>query len=894
MNETSLLAFWGKAQSASEEGPHYHPLPYHALDVAAVGKVWLELDPLLARWLARVLNTPAEQLVPLVSLLLAIHDIGKFAAAFQSKAPDYFPFDVFVDKKPADYAPGFRHDHEGYRFFQEHFGKCFASWGAEDRYAALPLLGAVTGHHGEPPRDQSGSRLLDVYGQQGLDAARTYCRIVFDLMGRPPSVTDERAAVRASTALAGFGIASDWLGSNQQHFPYEAPGQSLGDYWKAAQKKAQAALRSAGLIGAPSAPPVSLAQLLPGVANPMPSPLQRWASTVDLPDGPLLILLEDETGSGKTEAALLLASRLMAKGEASGVYTALPTMATANALFERLANCYSKLFEPETFPSLALVHGRSHLRAAFRALNLGSTGEGERYGAEDSASTSCSAWLSDDRRKALLADVGVGTIDQAVLSILPARFQALRAFGLARKVLILDEVHAYDAFVSQELERLIEWQAHLGGSCILLSATLPLSVRQKLVRAYRVGVDAGEVKITESGYPLATLVSRDACRLEVVTERSSRARRVPVRFLDTPATAVEFARRAAQEGQAVAYIRNTVDDAIDAHAQLRAQGVDALLFHARMALIDRFAIEGRVLSLFGKSGKTSDRAGKVLVATQVIEQSLDLDFDCMITDLAPVDLIVQRAGRLWRHARPERKGVPELHVVSPLPVADAARNWFSTVLPRAQWVYQDHARLWLTAETLQRSVTIDTPEGVRSLIEAVYGHEAEERIPDALLTSRMAADGKSAAHRGAANRQILDPQSGYVSTGPWDDDGRVSTRLQDQPQTTLRLGLFHGGRIVPYAAALAGTGHLTEAEQWTLSEVQTSGHRAAADIIAPEMQQFVGGARVRWGRFDQTKLLLLLAPDMAQGRWRGLVTDSKGCTEQVLYSSASGLVFSTG
>jgi len=890
VDEASLLAFWGKAQPTSKEGHGYHPLPYHALDVAAVGKVWLDLDPLLAKWFARLLGVPPEQFTPLLSLLLAIHDIGKFAAAFQSKAPDFFPFDVFTGRKPSAYAPRFRHDHAGYRFFQTHFAESFTAWDPQDRYATLPLLGAATGHHGEPPRDQPG-RLLDTFERQGLQAARAFCHFAFDLMGKPHPLPDQRAAEHTSTALAGFGTACDWLGSNQQHFNYEAPVRSLADYWPEAQKKARVALRSAGLISAPSAPPVSLAQLL-GIDNPTPSALQHWASTVELPDGPLLILLEDETGSGKTEAALLLASRLMAKGEASGVYTALPTMATANALFERLEKCYSTLFRADASPSLALVHGRSHLRSAFRTLNLGTTNKAERYGEEDSASASCSAWLSDDRRKGLLADVGVGTIDQALLSLLPARFQALRAFGLARKALILDEVHAYDAFVSQELERLIEWQAYMGGSCILLSATLPLSVRQRLVNAFRQGIGSYDARISEPGYPLATLVSRDACLAKMATERSNRARRLPVRFLRQATEAIDVVRQAAQAGMAVAYIRNTVDDAIEAHAQLRAQGIDAMLFHARMALIDRFAVENRVLDLFGKNGMAAHRAGMVLVATQVVEQSLDIDFDCMITDLAPIDLIVQRAGRLWRHDRPERKGFPELYVVSPEPVFDASKDWFSSVLPRAQWVYQDHARLWLTAETLQRYGAIDTPADTRSLIESVYSLEAEDRIPEALLSSRMAADGKSSAHRGAANRQVLDPQSGYSAGGPWDDDGMVSTRLQDQPRTTLRLATLREREVVPYASMTPSSRHLSETERWVLSEVQVGAHHASSEIVSSDLVERAALTKEAWGRFDRSKLLLLLKSEGAS--LAGVVRDGKGNERLVSYSSTFGLAFSKG
>src|SRR5262249_48835146 len=157
------------------------------------------------------------------------------------------------------------------------------------------------------------------------------------------------------------------------------------------REKASAALKAAGLIAAkPTRDPVTLRTLL-GRPEAQASPMQEWAATTPLPEGPLLILVEDETGSGKTEAAIILASRLMARGDAGGVYTALPTMATANALFERLARCYRSLFDAEGRPSLALVHGRSRLREDFRTLRLEEARRDNGYGDESSATADCHA-----------------------------------------------------------------------------------------------------------------------------------------------------------------------------------------------------------------------------------------------------------------------------------------------------------------------------------------------------------------------------------------------------------------------------------------------------------------------------------------------------------------------
>lgn len=888
MEEADLLAFWGKAQSRRDSGPAWHPLPYHALDVAAVGKRWLELDRSLSRWLARSLAVPAVDLPELLWPLLALHDLGKFAAAFQIKVPEFHPRSLFGDL-PDLRSTGFRHDRAGYHFLKQRFVECFPLWHSDDRWAIDPLLRAFTGHHGEPPADTPAGRLLDDFRPEGIAAARAFCHAILALANPPAMPPDERLAKRASTTVAGFGIVCDWLGSNQDHFPYEPPTRSLPDYWSLAQERATAAVMAAGLVGAAPGVPVTLPALL-RIPDAVPTGLQEWAASVDLPKGPLLILLEDETGNGKTEAALILASRLMAAGEARGLYTALPTMATANALFERLAACHRQLFQADATPSVALVHGRSHLLSAFRALELGDVGRQERYDDEDSASALCSAWLADDRRKALLADIGVGTIDQALLAILPVRFQALRLFGLAGKVLVLDEVHAYDSFVGQELQRLIEWQATLGGSCILLSATLPDSVRRRLLSAFRHAVDGVSIEVVEGRYPMATLASRNGVALSPPLGRSRRARRLPVRFLHGVDGALDCVRRAAQAGQAVAYIRNTVDDAIEAHAKLKEQGVDALLFHARMALVDRFDVERRILRLFGKAGDAVARSGRIVVATQVIEQSLDIDFDAMVTDLAPIDLIVQRAGRLWRHDRPGRDGTAELVVVAPDPAAVADKEWYGRLLPRARWVYPDHARLWLTADILRRQGAIETPDGIRTLIEAVYSEAAEDRIPEGLLETRLAAEGTSSAHRGMANRQILGPRDGYVSGGPWEDEARATTRLQDRLQSTVRLAIPRDGKLVPYASTVVERAErIGEPHLWLLSELQVAETRAHSAAIPPEYSEEAARVMATWGRFDQSKILAVLVPD--EGRWRGHVTNKAGARSEFGYTRNLGLAF---
>ncbi|MCY3774537.1 MAG: CRISPR-associated helicase Cas3', partial [Candidatus Aminicenantes bacterium] len=737
--DLALHRFWGKARPyAPDFGPAWHPLVYHSLDVAAVGETLLTKHRGLGESIGRLLGWPHQQMAQLICFLLSLHDIGKFAKKFQAKAPDLYP-DCFGDD-PASFPQRYDHGAGGMRLFDAG-PDAFSLPGGVGHRVWRPLMSAVTGHHGEPPHARLGENLITLrsdFGRAGIEAAHRFILHAFTLFPLPSDLPAPRRRKwrRASHAVAGLAVLADWIGSNQKWFRYCEPVQDLDTYWDVAQARAEHAVAEAGVLPAPVGARLRYPDLIGGDVS--PSPMQKWAETTDLPVGPALFMIEDETGSGKTEAALMLAHRLMRSGRADGLYVALPTMATANAMFDRFAAAHRRLFAANARPSIALAHGASGLHEGFQdAIVQGGLSavpdSNEKESHDDSGSTAsaaCAAWIADDRRRTFLADVGAGTIDQALLSVLPNRHQSLRLLGLMRRVLILDEVHAYDAYMRREMEVLLEFQAGLGGSAILLSATLPLSTRERLANAFSKGLgrELGGGGASQA-YPLATVCAADAHSAAAVPGQTGRARSLPVRFLRSTDDALREIEYAAGAGNAVLYIRNTVDDAFDAYAALKARGLDPDLFHARFALVDRLEIERNIVRTFGKHSTGVERAGKVLVATQVVEQSLDLDFDVLITDLAPIDLLIQRAGRLWRHQRKERAGRPELVVVGPKPAADADEEWFKRAFPRASYVYQDHARLWLTSRTLEDAGFIESPGRMRALIEAVYGDDADANLP---------------------------------------------------------------------------------------------------------------------------------------------------------------------
>jgi CRISPR-associated endonuclease/helicase Cas3 len=559
-------------------------------------------------------------------------------------------------------------------------------------------------------------------------------------------------------------------------------------------------------------------------------------------------------------------------------------MATANAMFGRLEAAYRRLFAPGQAPSLALAHGRAGLHPGFAAAISEHLAE-EAYAAPgeacEPAGAQCAAWLADDRRRALLAEVGVGTIDQALLAVLAVRHATLRLHGLMRKVLIVDEAHAFDAYMNRELVALLRFQAALGGSAILLSATLPQALRQRLADAWRDGLALPPAPLAATHYPLASAVGAGS---PTETPCATRApRRVRVTRLDDEAAAIARIRAAVAAGAAVAWVRNTVDGALAGAAALRPAGLAPLVFHARYAMVDRLARESEVLGRFGRTGSAANRRG-VLVATQVIEQSLDLDFDLVVSDLAPVDLLIQRAGRLWRHMdlRPRASRPvdgPELLVVSPPPVDDPAPDWIAASQPGTAAVYGDPALLWRSARALFAAGAIVVPEGVRALIEAAADEDA---TPAGLRAAEVRALGKKKGEAAVAGMNVLDFAKGYAGqTDAWASDVVMPTRLERVEEVTLRLARVMDGEVVPYAQAD------TLMRAWALSEVRVAKHGLAACPLAPALAAAAQRARDGWGRWEREAKNILLAVLSESGALAG--ENAREETVSFQYDSDIGL-----
>lgn len=791
-----FLEYWpGKSPITKNGVPH--PAVYHFLDVAAAAE-------LLIRPVAFV-----AQLRDALVLLAALHDLGKIGA----------PFKAMLEEGRPQVAGSHWEVTEAYlRFLDQEILAPRLGGNPDIRFQ---LYASAAGHHGRPScKDLALNRrgtgpgrdlrhMLDAAGTRALRDVADVTRAFLDLWPHASlqSIGSLVEAKRLSWRLAGLTTAADWIASNPDWFPPTAPGPSLQQHLAQARERAAKAIAQAGLDTPAPSGPLHFGFTL--------RPMQSACEVVPLPDGPMLAILEDETGSGKTEAALLLASRMLAAGMGRGLYFALPTMATADSMFARVAGDVLQLFERQ--PSLALAHGRALLSDRYRELRDKRRENPDEPGADD--------WLADNRRRALMADVGVGTVDQALLAVVKAKYSALRLFGLSKKILIVDEVHEMgEPYMGELLAELLYVHAGQGGSAILLSATIPLALRAKLIDAFERGAGrATDIKPSDLAYPALTISGSDPRKID--TAPSARG---PVRIerLINLGSALDLLEQGAKAGAVCVFIRNAVDEAIVAFEALHARGVTVDLLHARFALCDRKRHEEAALANFGKMRGT--KCGRVLVATQVVESSLDLDFDLMVTDLAPMAALVQRAGRLWRHmalrpadARPVRG--PILHVLSPDPSEVEGPRWLQAAIGAGAFVY-DPALQWRTAKVLFEAGQIDAPAGLRDLIEAAHGEAIA--VPDVLHSADIHAAGEAAAAATLAGQNMIDWAEGYRDGASGADDAEYPTRL-GEPQRILVLARREGGRLLPWA------GETWSVEACQRSEVQAS-HRRLRPFPLPD------------------------------------------------------------
>lgn len=731
--------YWGKADENYVGAYSWHSLGNHSLDVVAVAASWWDVcAPLRGNMLvafAQVASKQERQLRAWVLFFVALHDLGKFDIRFQLKSPAttaaaWKPLQQKDHALAAGAIKSFDHGHAGIAWAHREY----KTWlGRDDFDHAIwerwqPWLSSVTGHHGDFHDASMQGLALDtdeVIIAHDQSARHAFVVALSHLFLEPAELSlDDLPPPCLPTArslLGGYCAVCDWVGSNVAEFDYRAPRADMNEYLREriVQIQSSALLKRFGLVA--DASPYAGASALLGIGE---SPRGVQTEIDRLPVTPGLTLIEAPTGSGKTEAALAYAWRLLDAGVADSVVFALPTQATANAMLLRIEAFANTVFGNA---NIVLAHGKRQFNEGFQRL----AANGGRVPAQGrvEASVQCAAWLASSRKRVFLGQIGVCTVDQVLLSVLPVRHKFVRAFGINKSVLIVDEVHAYDAYMHGLLGEVLRQQKANGGSAVLLSATLPANARAKLLKAW----DASESD--EAPYPALWHAVDGGVKLYSVSEDQRPPQRevgteclkLPGAFPDAAVIARIIA--AAESGARVAVVMNLVDDAQRLARLLRDQTeFDVDLFHARYRFVDRQKKETRTLAHYGRAA--SRQTGRILVATQVVEQSLDLDFDWLLTQICPVDLLFQRMGRLHRHARPNRPAGFELARCTVLSVDGDDYGLHKLI-------YGNTRVLWRTEQLLHSTKSITFPEAYRDWIERVYQRDDWNDEPEALRSTTI-------------------------------------------------------------------------------------------------------------------------------------------------------------
>jgi CRISPR-associated endonuclease/helicase Cas3 len=779
---TSFKQFWAK--TSSKPCVRWHPLVLHLIDVSAAADAILMREPRQTRErMAEIIGLPWEQARSWLLVLIACHDIGKACPGFQSK---WEGVTEVLSKCGLRIPPGVEKKSNHAYVSQVALAALLKERQWPEELANL-VADAVGCHHGERASPNTLDRLegnRKVMGNHDWDTSR---RDLFNALlevFKPQAIpSKEKLNGPDFMLLSGLTSFADWIGSNEDWFPYGIleDCDDLDAWWTRRREQAEQSLDAIGWE--PRCPLSPRTQAFEDTFHFVPRPLQQAvAKAVQEVSAPCILLVEAPMGEGKTEAAFFAHLELQRRLGHRGLYVALPTKATGNAMFERTLK-FLRYQGTDRSLDLQLLHGATLLNDRFQKLRFSSI-----YDSEADGEIRAGEWFTHKKR-ALLSEYGVGTVDQALLTILPVRHQFVRLWGLANRVVVFDEIHAYDAYTGTLLIHLIHWLVAMGSSVILLSATLPPSFRRDLAKIVGTAIPEMEVE-----YPRLSMFTTGTVEQSHFDADIARRQEIRLQGIapDLPVIFQELEKH--PSGMFLALL-NTVQRAQDLYrlfpdgetlkhkghhvGKRLPNGTEVFLFHARFPADQRQKREDKALAVFGKEGKRGGR--KILVATQVAEQSLDLDFDLIVTDLAPVDLILQRAGRLWRHHR-ETRPISEPCLL----VAGLTGNGPPPFGKPLWWecVYREDLllRTWCLLCD-KRELTL--PDEIDTLVQAVYEEQVEipEFLQERLEKAQQDGDGEAFAHKGQANMAIL----GLPDDASWNDPARFVLYDEDDPRVHQTL-----------------------------------------------------------------------------------------------------------
>ncbi len=742
--ETEFLA----AKTDPQNSSLWLPLWMHLRDTAEI------MQRLVMKWLppsvCSAVGLEKETFKKVSSFCGGTHDIGKATALFQ--------YGILL------HLPDARERLEATLELPTQFDYPKRTPHARASEAILRELGCPAGiasvvgaHHGKPQaegpndliEDQMENDPRNYWGKGQAPKWRAMWQCLFDSALRQAGFSSAAElpalTIPAQLLLSGLLIMADWIASNPRYFPL-LPVETLGEEalyparaerawqtlaltspWEGQyQRMDEAAFRSR--FGFPP--------------NEVQQAVLEVAENVQTPG---MIIVEAQMGVGKTEAALAAAEILAARFQAGGLYFGLPTQATANGIFGRLAS-WAQTQSQDVAHSVRLAHAMAELNEDYRALFSG-TAVTQEDDPEDGIFVH--SWFQGGKQ-ALLADFVIGTVDQLLMAALRQKHLMLRHLGLAGKIVVVDEVHAYDAYMNAYLERALMWLGEYRVPVLLLSATLPAQRRAALVAAYLGEKPQNAAWTSCRGYPLVTWT--DGARVKQKTVAlPPQPRKVRVKTV-TAQRLPRLLRDLLQDGGCAGVVVNTVKKAQEIAAALRAAlpEHEVVLFHSQFLTPDRAEIERTLLTRLGKQSTSAQRDGLIVVGTQVLEQSLDVDFDFLVTQLCPMDIFLQRIGRLHRHPGRKRPWRLREACCVILREPDGAFD------PGSKAVYGEWL-LWRTEALLPPCITL--PDDIPALVQDTYGWEERDRLTETEDSRRAkeAYDFRQESRRAKAEHYTIRP-----------------------------------------------------------------------------------------------------------------------------------------
>lgn len=855
LSTPETASFWAK--TGDKDSPTRGlSLIQHMLDAGSVAaRLWdTWLAPGLQERFSEHLHLSMEDTRALVCWLAATHDMGKATPEFSGQLDarrdeNLAIYRQRIEQQDFEFPEDLVAPTSGLRCPHSKYSQSILTHLLTNNVEGLPsevaeTLASVSGaHHGTPANYLSNSAdlsnvILERLSPKWHDTWQELYNITLERFGASSALQQlaqhgRAIPVSVQFCITGFVIMSDWIASNPDFFPMGTFGSAEQEQrarigWQALGLEQR---WTAALDTNPDTPAANLYASRFGWNNPTLRPMQEVVveAARSMQSGGMMCI-EAPMGQGKTEAGLIAAEFLAQATGRTGVAFAAPTQATSNALFDRViewveyqtnnvAQEHGGPIEPH---SMFLGHSKNRFNKSYEALSKADIfDESSTPGRENNRKTlrpgtslARHSWLSGTK-KGLLSSFVVCTIDQVLMTALQARHVMLRYLGLASKVIIIDEVHAYDAYMNQYLSAALYWLGQMNAPVILMSATLPAEIRTRLMVKYAEGLKvwtdssssqpkqklsakerfAARQTKTQSNttldldYPVIhTLTAEDngspkKWKVEQPVEQTE----VELKLIDdSPESVLNVLEPLANDHGCAAVICNTVGRAQEMHEFLRKQFGEehVVLTHSRFTATHRTAQEELLVSKLGKKAHYSEADGEdssrphrlIVVGTQVIEQSLDLDFDVMITDFAPVDLVLQRMGRLHRHdSRNSSERTPAYR--KPVCYVRGVKTFGSHVeapdFPRgSKAVYEPMILLSSYAQLLPHfdGEPIRIPADISPLVQKTYQENAPAEIPSAWSEVFESAKqehkkGKDQAKIRAEGYLLRTPQGEYTMAG---------------------------------------------------------------------------------------------------------------------------------